>query len=118
MAAAVLSLVRYQPRIFLVGTYCFALLYVVFDITPGFIYGMGDRYKPEIQIAKLDLPGPGGFGLGSRVSEFTRNWGELSESTPAASTSMPRPIVPRCSSFTVFAIPPGFSSTFLMSPPA
>lgn len=63
-AAAVISFLRHRPRAFLVGAYCFALFYVVFDITPGFVYGMGDRYKPEIQTARLDLPRAGGLRVG------------------------------------------------------
>ena len=79
MAAAVISFVRYQPRAFLVGAYCFALFYVVFDITPGFIYGMGDSYKPEINIAKLDLPRAGGLRVGLAGKRVYEELGRIIE---------------------------------------
>lgn len=54
--AALISSLRYQPRLFLAAAYGFALMYMVFDITPGFIFGMGDRYKKDNLVAALDLP--------------------------------------------------------------
>jgi len=54
-AVAVISSLHYQPRWFLVGTYCFLLLYVVLDVTPGFVYNIGGQYQADEQTVKVNL---------------------------------------------------------------
>jgi hypothetical protein len=76
-AAAVLSYLDYQPRLFLAGAYCFALIYVVFDITPGFVYGMGDIYKPNIQVAKLEIPRAEGLRVGVTGKRVYEQLGQI-----------------------------------------
>jgi hypothetical protein len=78
-AAAVVSFLKYRPRWFLIGAYCFALIYVVFDITPGFVFGMGDRYRPDIMIAKLDLPRAGGLRVGLSGKQVYEELGRILE---------------------------------------
>jgi Dolichyl-phosphate-mannose-protein mannosyltransferase len=78
-AAAVVSFLKYRPRLFLVGAYCFALIYVVFDITPGFVFGMGDRYRPDIMVAKLDLPRAGGLRVGLSGKQVYEDLGRILE---------------------------------------
>ena len=76
-AAAVISCLNYQPRIFLAGAYCFALIYVVFDITPGFVYGMGDIYKSDIQVAKLEIPRAEGLRVGASGKRVYEQLGQI-----------------------------------------
>lgn len=53
--AAVVSLLNYQPRFFLVGTYCFVLFYVMFEVTPGFLYAMGQWYEPNTETVTTNI---------------------------------------------------------------
>jgi hypothetical protein len=76
-AAAVISCLNYQPRIFLAGAYCFALIYVVLDVTPGFVYGMGDIYKPDIQVAKLETPRAKGLRVGAMGKRVYEQLGQI-----------------------------------------
>jgi hypothetical protein len=59
--AAVISSLNYPPRLFLVGTYCFVLFYVIFEVTPGFVYSMGQLYEPDRQTATVNVPRTGGI---------------------------------------------------------
>jgi hypothetical protein len=56
---AVLSIVRQVPRSAVAGLAVFFLVYVVLDVTPGFIYRMGDRYVPDILTVGFGLPRAG-----------------------------------------------------------
>jgi hypothetical protein len=60
---AVLSTIRQVPRFAVAGLAIFFLLYAVLDVTPGFIYKMGNTYAPDIQKAALDLPRAGSLRL-------------------------------------------------------
>jgi hypothetical protein len=60
-AAAVVFLLNYRPRFFLIGAYCFLLFYVVFEVTPGFVYVIGESYQPDIQTATVNIPRVGGI---------------------------------------------------------
>jgi hypothetical protein len=53
---AVVSQVRQPPRLVLFAVYCFCLFYVVFEVTPGFVYVMGQEYSRDTQTAGLTLP--------------------------------------------------------------
>jgi Dolichyl-phosphate-mannose-protein mannosyltransferase len=59
-AAAVISCVDDRPpRWFLVGSYCFALFYVVFVVTPGHVLNVldiGSIYSADTQTSPLNLP--------------------------------------------------------------
>lgn len=54
-AAAIVSLLNYQPRFFLVGTYCFVLFYVMFEVTPGFLHVAGQGYEPSTETATTNI---------------------------------------------------------------
>ena len=56
---AVLSIVRQIPRFAVAGVVVFFLLYAVFEVTPGFVYKMGNTYAPDIQSATFTLPRAG-----------------------------------------------------------
>jgi hypothetical protein len=71
---AVIGQLEEPPRLLLAAVFCFYLLYVMLEVTPGWQYPMGLRYLPETQIAKLTLPRAGGL----RVSpESARTYEEL-----------------------------------------
>lgn len=53
---AVLSMVRRVPRFALAGLVVFFLLYAVLEVTPGFVYKMGNYYASDIQTAALAFP--------------------------------------------------------------
>jgi hypothetical protein len=55
-AGAVISSFHYQPRWFMVGAYCFALFYVVFEVTPGFVQNIGSQYEADTQTAVVNVP--------------------------------------------------------------
>ncbi|HLX85068.1 MAG TPA: glycosyltransferase family 39 protein [Terriglobales bacterium] len=54
-AAAVVSFLQDQPRWFLVGSYCFVLLYVVFEVTPGLVLDIGTVYSADTQTVPVNL---------------------------------------------------------------
>jgi hypothetical protein len=49
--------------------YCFVLCYVLFEVTPGFLYAMGSYYAHDTQTQVLTLPRAGGL----RVSPESAN---------------------------------------------
>ncbi|MGB6025306.1 MAG: hypothetical protein WBG40_08855, partial [Candidatus Sulfotelmatobacter sp.] len=49
------------PRLAVAGMMCFCLVYVVFDLTPGFVYHLGAEYAPDIQKVRLSMPRAGGL---------------------------------------------------------
>ncbi len=59
--AAVLSHVEPRPRWLLGVVYCSVLCYVLFEVTPGFIYAMGSYYAHDAQTQVLNLPRAGGL---------------------------------------------------------
>ena len=58
--AAVCGLQK-PPRWAAAGALGFCLLYVVLEVTPGFIDDMGEHYVPESQTARLSIPRAGGL---------------------------------------------------------
>jgi len=60
-ATALISHLRQPPKWAVVGALCFCVLYVVFDVTPGFIHDMGWLYSPDRQVGRLTLPRAGGL---------------------------------------------------------
>jgi hypothetical protein len=74
VVTALLSRLEDSPRLLVSAVFCFYLLYVMLEVTPGFIYAMGQRYAPDGQSAKLMLPRAGDL----RVSpETARTYEEL-----------------------------------------
>jgi hypothetical protein len=68
MAAAVAGYIRRPPRLFLMAAYCFALLYAVFEVTPGFL-SLGRRYEPDRQTVPLRLPHTGHLRTSARRAQ-------------------------------------------------
>jgi hypothetical protein len=64
-ATAVLSMVRRIPRLALTWVVGFFLSYALFDVTPGFVFKMGNIYAPDIQKATLALPRVGSLRIDS-----------------------------------------------------
>jgi hypothetical protein len=62
---AVLSMVRQVPPSVVAGLAIFFLLYAVLDVTPGFIYKMGNQYAPDVQTASFGLPRAGSLRVNS-----------------------------------------------------
>jgi hypothetical protein len=62
-AGAVMSALGSPPRWLLSGVFCFALSYVVFVLTPTFIYETNFVYSPEKNIARLDVSRGGGLRI-------------------------------------------------------
>jgi hypothetical protein len=58
---AVVSLMDPPPRLAVVGMMCFCFVYVVFDLTPGFVYHLGTEYAPDTQTVRLSMPRAGGL---------------------------------------------------------
>ncbi len=58
---AVVSLMDPPPRLAMAGMMCFCFVYVVFDLTPGFVYHLGAEYAPDTQTVRLSLPRAGGL---------------------------------------------------------
>jgi hypothetical protein len=67
--AAVLSHVEPRPWWFLGVVYCSVLCYVLFEVTPGFIFAMGNSYAHDTQTQVLTVPRAGGL----RVSPESAN---------------------------------------------
>jgi len=61
LAAAAVSCLQKPPRWIAIGVLCFCLVYVVLEVTPGFIEDMGEQYSPDKQTATLTLPRAGGL---------------------------------------------------------
>jgi hypothetical protein len=59
--AAVLQHFEPPPRLFLGVVYCCVLCYVLFQVTPGFIYAMGSHYARDVQPQVLSLRRAGGL---------------------------------------------------------
>lgn len=57
--AAALQPFACKSRVLLSVIYVALLIFVVFEVTPGFIYAMGYRYEPDIQQATMQLPRAG-----------------------------------------------------------
>ena len=53
---AVVSLMDPPPRLAVAGMMCFCFVYVVFDLTPGFVYHLGTIYAPDTQTVRLSIP--------------------------------------------------------------
>jgi hypothetical protein len=47
------------PRLAVAGMMCFCFVYVVFDLTPGFVYHLGAEYAPDTQTVRLSMPRAG-----------------------------------------------------------
>jgi Dolichyl-phosphate-mannose-protein mannosyltransferase len=58
---AVVSLMDPPPRLAVAGMMCFCFVYVVFDLTPGFVYHLGTEYAPDTQTVRLSMPRAGGL---------------------------------------------------------
>ncbi len=58
---AVVSLMDPPPRLAAAGMMCFCFVYVVFDLTPGFVYHLGAEYAPDTQTVRLTMPRAGGL---------------------------------------------------------
>ncbi|MGA9543723.1 MAG: hypothetical protein WBQ85_09145 [Candidatus Sulfotelmatobacter sp.] len=58
---AVVSSMDPPPRLAAAGLMCFCLVYVVFDLTPGFVYHLGAEYAPDTQKVRLAMPRAGGL---------------------------------------------------------
>ena len=58
---AVVSSMDPPPRLAATGMMCFCLVYVVFDLTPGFVYHLGAEYAPDTQTVRLSIPRAGGL---------------------------------------------------------
>jgi hypothetical protein len=58
---AVVSLMDPPPRLAVAGMMCFCFVYVVFDLTPGFVYHLGTIYAPDTQTVRLSIPRAGGL---------------------------------------------------------
>ncbi len=61
LSAAAVCCLQEPPRWVAAGALCFCLLYVVLEVTPGFIDDMGEHYVPESQTALLTIPRAGGL---------------------------------------------------------
>jgi hypothetical protein len=73
--AAIFSHLHAPPKLVLVGVLCFCILYVALIVTPGFVMNMGRQYRPDSQIAKLDMPRAGGLRVDP---SYVRTYDELS----------------------------------------
>jgi hypothetical protein len=60
-AAGLISLIPRPPRLMLAGAFCLLFSYVVFEVTPGFVYNMGVQYSADRRTDKLTLPRVGGL---------------------------------------------------------
>lgn len=58
---AVISLMDHPPRLAVAGMMCFCFLYVVLELTPGFVYHLGVQYTPDVQKVRLSIPRAGGL---------------------------------------------------------
>lgn len=56
---AVISDLKRLPRLALVGAFCFYFVFIVFEVTPGFVSAMGQGYEPNRQSTTLALPRAG-----------------------------------------------------------
>jgi hypothetical protein len=63
VATAVLTIVRLRAGVTIAGLIVFFLSYAVLDVTPGFVFKMGNIYAPDIQKATLDLPRVGSLRI-------------------------------------------------------
>jgi hypothetical protein len=60
-ATALLSMMDRPPRLAATAMICFCFLFVVLELTPGFVYHLGVEYKPDEQTVRLSLPKAGGL---------------------------------------------------------
>jgi hypothetical protein len=58
---AVVSLMDRPPRLAVAGLMCFCFLYVVLELTPGFVDHLGTIYAPDTQTVRLSIPRAGGL---------------------------------------------------------
>jgi len=58
---AVISLMDHPPRLAVAGIMCFCFLYVVLELTPGFVYHLGVQYTPDVQKVRLSIARAGGL---------------------------------------------------------
>lgn len=59
--AAVLQPFAHKSRVLLSLVYAALLIFIIVEVTPGFIYVMGYRYHPDVQHAAINLPRAGGL---------------------------------------------------------
>jgi Dolichyl-phosphate-mannose-protein mannosyltransferase len=71
---AMIGQLEEPPRLLVAAVFCFYLLYVMLEVTPGWQFPMGLRYLPEAQITKLTLPRAGGLRVDP---ESARTYEEL-----------------------------------------
>jgi len=64
--AAVLSFVDRPPRLPITATFFFYCLYAVFEMTPAFIYNIGNNFSPDVQTVELELERAGGLRVDVR----------------------------------------------------
>lgn len=60
-ATAVISMVDKPPRLAVGAMMCFSFLFVVLELTPGFVYHLGVEYTPDMQTVRLSIPRGGGL---------------------------------------------------------
>jgi hypothetical protein len=72
--AAVCGFAGNPPRAFLTAVVSFCLLYVVLEVTPGFLDDMGQMYAPDVQNTQLTLARGGGIRV---TSGSARAYAEL-----------------------------------------
>jgi hypothetical protein len=58
---AVVSSMDQPPRLAVAAMMCFCFLYVVLELTPGFVDHLGTIYAPDTQTARLSIPRAGGL---------------------------------------------------------
>jgi hypothetical protein len=71
---AVVSLMDPPPRLAAAGMMCFCFVYVLFDLTPGFVYHLGAEYAPDTQTVRLSMPRAGGLRV---TAASALEYGEL-----------------------------------------
>jgi hypothetical protein len=70
---AVVSLMDQPPRLAVAGMMCFCFLYVVLELTPGFVDHLGAIYAPDTQMVRLSIPRAGGLRVSAAsASEYDK----------------------------------------------
>ena len=68
-ATAIFSLMDNPPRLALGAMICFCFLFVVLELTPGFVYHLGVEYTPNMQKVSLSLPRSGGLRVTAQSAQ-------------------------------------------------
>jgi hypothetical protein len=76
-ATAVLSIVPNIGRVTLAGLMLFFLAYPVLNVTPGFIYKMGNYYQSDIQRTQLGVPRAGKLRVDGKDAAEYQNLGAI-----------------------------------------